>query len=43
MTRTLSLLTPSGRLTLGSYLGALVPMSRRARRTPSTASPTCTR
>ena len=29
MTRTLSLLTPSGRLTLGSYLGALLPMSRR--------------
>ena len=29
MTRTLSLLTPSGRLTLGSYLGALRPMSRR--------------
>jgi len=28
-TRTLSLLTPSGRLTLGSYLGALVPMARR--------------
>jgi tryptophanyl-tRNA synthetase len=28
-TRTLSLLTPSGRLTLGSYLGALLPMSRR--------------
>lgn len=28
MTRTLSLLTPSGRLTLGSYLGALLPMSR---------------
>ncbi|QIG44760.1 tryptophan--tRNA ligase [Nocardioides anomalus] len=29
MTRTLSLLTPSGHLTLGSYLGALLPMSRR--------------
>ena len=29
MTRTLSLLTPSGRLTLGSLLGALLPMSRR--------------
>ena len=29
MTRTLSLLTPSGRLTLGSYLGALLTMSRR--------------
>jgi tryptophanyl-tRNA synthetase len=29
MTRTLSLLTPSGRLTLGSYLGALLPMSQR--------------
>ena len=29
MTRTLSLLTPSGRLTLGSYLGALRPMSQR--------------
>ena len=29
MTRTLSLLTPSGRLTLGSLLGALVPMSQR--------------
>ncbi|GAA1135254.1 tryptophan--tRNA ligase [Nocardioides aquiterrae] len=29
MTRTLSLLTPSGRLTLGSYLGALLPMSHR--------------
>ena len=29
MTRTLSLLTPSGRLTLGSYLGALLPMSPR--------------
>ncbi|MDX6372477.1 MAG: tryptophanyl-tRNA synthetase [Nocardioidaceae bacterium] len=29
MTRTLSLLTPSGRLTLGSYLGALLPMSLR--------------
>jgi len=29
ITRTLSLLTPSGRLTLGSYLGALVPMARR--------------
>jgi len=28
-TRTLSLLTPSGRLTLGSYLGALRPMSQR--------------
>jgi tryptophanyl-tRNA synthetase len=28
-TRTLSLLTPSGRLTLGSYLGALAPMARR--------------
>ena len=42
MTRTLSLLTPSGRLTLGSYLGALRPMPA-ARRTPSTASPTCTR
>jgi len=28
-TRTLSLLTPSGRLTLGSYLGALLPMARR--------------
>ncbi len=28
-TRTLSLLTPSGRLTLGSYLGALQPMARR--------------
>lgn len=28
-TRTLSLLTPSGRLTLGSLLGALVPMSQR--------------
>ena len=27
--RTLSLLTPSGRLTLGSYLGALLPMARR--------------
>jgi tryptophanyl-tRNA synthetase len=27
--RTLSLLTPSGRLTLGSYLGALRPMSER--------------
>jgi len=27
--RTLSLLTPSGRLTLGSYLGALLPMSQR--------------
>jgi len=30
MTRTLSLLTPSGRLTLGSYLGALQPMARLA-------------
>src|SRR4051794_6055364 len=29
MTRTLSLLTPSGRLTLGSYLGALRPMTQR--------------
>jgi tryptophanyl-tRNA synthetase len=29
MTRTLSLLTPSGRLTLGSLLGALLPMSHR--------------
>jgi tryptophanyl-tRNA synthetase len=29
MTRTLSLLTPSGRLTLGSYLGALEPMRQR--------------
>jgi tryptophanyl-tRNA synthetase len=29
MTRTLSLLTPSGRLTLGSLLGALEPMRRR--------------
>jgi len=29
MTRTLSLLTPSGRLTLGSYLGALRPMALR--------------
>src|SRR3954447_8774868 len=29
MTRTLSLLTPSGRLTLGSYLGALRPMAER--------------
>jgi tryptophanyl-tRNA synthetase len=29
MTRTLSLLTPSGRLTLGSLLGALRPMTRR--------------
>jgi tryptophanyl-tRNA synthetase len=29
MTRTLSLLTPSGRLTHGSYLGALLPMARR--------------
>jgi tryptophanyl-tRNA synthetase len=29
MTRTLSLLTPSGRLTLGSLLGALRPMARR--------------
>src|SRR3954447_2006974 len=29
MTRTLSLLTPSGRLTLGSYLGALLPMLQR--------------
>ena len=29
MSRSLSLLTPSGRLTLGSYLGALLPMSRR--------------
>jgi tryptophanyl-tRNA synthetase len=29
MTRTLSLLTPSGRLTLGSYLGALAPMTQR--------------
>src|SRR4051812_48843340 len=28
-TRSLSLLTPSGRLTLGSYLGALLPMARR--------------
>jgi len=28
-TRTLSLLTPSGRLTLGSYLGALQPMAQR--------------
>src|SRR3954453_8734895 len=28
-TRTLSLLTPSGRLTLGSYLGALRPMTQR--------------
>lgn len=28
-TRTLSLLTPSGRLTLGSYLGALAPMRAR--------------
>jgi tryptophanyl-tRNA synthetase len=28
-TRTLSLLTPSGRLTLGSYLGALRPMRER--------------
>ena len=28
-TRTLSLLTPSGRLTLGSYLGALEPMRQR--------------
>ena len=43
MTRTLSLLTPSGRLTLGSLLGALRPMARSARTTPSTASPTCTR
>src|SRR6476646_1806446 len=32
MTRTLSLLTPSGRLTLGSYLGALRPMARLAAR-----------
>jgi tryptophanyl-tRNA synthetase len=29
MTRTLSLLTPSGRLTLGSYRGALRPMTQR--------------
>ena len=29
MTRTLSLLTPSGRLTVGSLLGALRPMARR--------------
>jgi tryptophanyl-tRNA synthetase len=29
MSRTLSLLTPSGRLTLGSYLGALAPMAQR--------------
>jgi tryptophanyl-tRNA synthetase len=29
VTRTLSLLTPSGRLTLGSLLGALRPMARR--------------
>ena len=29
MTRTLSLLTPSGRLTLGSHLGALAPMAQR--------------
>jgi tryptophanyl-tRNA synthetase len=28
MSTTLSLLTPSGRLTLGSYLGALLPMTR---------------
>ncbi len=42
MTRTLSLLTPSGRLTLGNLLGALRPMAS-ARTTPSTASPTCTR
>lgn len=28
-TRTLSMLTPSGRLTLGSYLGALEPMRQR--------------
>lgn len=30
MTRTLSLLTPSGRLTLGNLLGALRPMAARA-------------
>jgi tryptophanyl-tRNA synthetase len=29
MTRTLSLLTPSGRLTLGNLLGALIPMRER--------------
>ena len=40
-TRTLSLLTPSGRLTLGSYLGALLPMSRR-QDDAFYGSPTCT-
>ena len=41
-TRTLSLLTPSGHLTLGSLLGALGPCGS-ARSDASTASPTCTR
>ena len=39
---TLSLLTPSGRLTLGNLLGALRPMAERQDEAPSTASPTCT-
>ena len=43
MTRTLSLLTPSGRLTLGNLLGALRPMRERQDDRASTASPTCTR
>ena len=44
MHRTLSLLKPTGHLTLGNLLGALRPMAARPGPTPtaSTASPTCT-
>ncbi len=44
MNRSLSLLKPTGHLTLGSQLGALRPMAAGQHEpTASTASPTCTR
>ena len=44
MDRNLSLLTPTGRLTLGNLLGALRRWrAARTTATASTASPTCTR
>ena len=46
MLRNLSLITPSGRLTLGNHLGAfrgMVAAQAGPAATASTASPTCTR
>ena len=45
MLRNLSLITPSGRLTLGNHLGAFRGMvaAQEPPATASTASPTCTR